>query len=100
MQQFSCITDLAQHIEKTHMLKEIIKNNVCLWRNCSSNRKPFRFRHMLLYHLKSHSGEKHNKCPVSPFIVTTYLTSDIHSNIVYIQPVSTQTAAHKNFQLL
>ena len=86
MQQFSCIPFLAQHIEKAHMLKKIMKDNVCLWKNCSRNKKPFKYRYLLVEHLQSHTGEKPNICPVSPPKVTTCLTSDIHSIIVYIQP--------------
>ena len=72
MKQFSCITDLAQHIEKTHVLKGVMKDNVCLWRNCRLNMKPFKDRYILAIHLRKHSGEKSHRCPVSPPTVTTY----------------------------
>ena len=70
IEQFSCIADLVQHIEKTHMLKEIIKANVCLWRNCLRNRRPFIYRNGLVAHLQSHSKVKPHRCPVSSSTVT------------------------------
>ena len=69
-QHFSCIADLVQHIEKTHLLKGI-KKRVCLWRNCTRNRKPFKNRSGLITHLQSHTGDKPHRCPVSPPTVTT-----------------------------
>ena len=71
MQQFSCITDLVQHIKKTHILKGIMKNNVCLWRNCPMNKKSFNNHCRLVTHLQSHTKEKPHKCPVSSPTVTT-----------------------------
>ena len=84
IQQFSCITDLVQHIKKTHTLKGAMKEYVCLWRNCRRTRKPFKSRYNLVTHLQIHTGEKAHKCPVSPPTVTTSLTCDIHSTILYI----------------
>ena len=71
IEQFSCITDLVQHIKKTHICKGIMKDNVCLWRNCPRNKKPYQYPCRLVAHLQSHSGEKPHKCPVSPPAVTT-----------------------------
>ena len=71
MEQFSCITDLVQHIEKTHMLKGFMKDNVCLWKNCLRNREPFKDRYRLVIHLRIHTREKSHRCPVSPPTVTT-----------------------------
>ena len=64
LQQFSRITDLVQHIKKTHKLKEI-KKHVCLWRNCTRNRKPLKDRYAFVTHLQTHTGEKPHICPVS-----------------------------------
>ena len=65
MQQFSCVTELVQHIEETHIIKGIVKDYMCLWRNCLRNRKPFKDRYRLVDHLRIHSGEKPKKCTVS-----------------------------------
>ena len=70
-QRFSFIYDLVQHIKKTHILKRTTKDNVCLWRNCWRNRKPFKNQSGLVTHLRSHSGENPYRCPVSPPTVTT-----------------------------
>ena len=59
------------------MIKGVMKDNVCLWKNCSRNRKRFKYRNQLVEHLRSHTGENANICPVSPLDVITCLTSDI-----------------------
>ena len=71
MEKLSCITDLIQHIEETHLIKGIMEDYVCLWKNCWRNMKPFKDRYRLVNHLRIHSGEKPNKCTVSSPNVTT-----------------------------
>ena len=71
MKQFSCIAFLLHHIEKTHMSKENMEDYVCLWKNCHRNKKPYKARYSLIYHLRNHTGDKPHRCPVSPPTVTT-----------------------------
>ena len=72
IQQFFCITDLVEHIEETHIHKEIMKSCVCLWRNCKRNKKPFNARCVLISHLRIHTGDKPHKCTVSSNITTCF----------------------------
>ena len=66
MEQFSSIIDLVHHIEVTHVPKVFMKEYVCLWRNCLWKRKPFKDQCRLVNHLQIITGEKPNKCTVSP----------------------------------
>ena len=71
MQQFFCITDLVRHVEKTHIPKAIMKEYVCLWRNCLWKRKRFKDQCRLVKHLQIIAGEESNKCSVSPPTIIT-----------------------------
>ena len=70
IQQLSCIADLVQHIKKTHIFNGI-KKRVCLWRKCTRNKKPFTDQYALVKHLRTHTGGKLYRCPVSPPTVTS-----------------------------
>lgn len=61
--------ELVAHIEKRHVEVKKGEEFSCFWFECPRRYKPFNARYKLLIHMRTHSGEKPNKCPVSCFLL-------------------------------
>lgn len=64
-QVYETQTSLVLHIEKAHVLSSKGDEYTCLWKECPRQYRSFNARYKLLIHMRVHSGEKPNKCPVS-----------------------------------
>lgn len=64
-QEFDSQATLVLHIEKSHVCCSKGDEYTCLWTECPRQYRSFNARYKLLIHMRVHSGEKPNKCPVS-----------------------------------
>lgn len=74
---------LVDHIEKNHVDLRKSEEFVCMWQPCPRQTKPFNARYKLLIHMRVHSGEKPNKCPVRKRIIPRYQHGYLKNNTLF-----------------
>ena len=60
---FQSQDELVKHVNTDHIKKER-RDFTCYWIDCQREQKPFKAQYMLVVHMRRHTGEKPNKCPV------------------------------------
>ena len=62
--QFGSLHSLVLHIKESHVEMESCEKFACMWKGCARGQEPFRARHMLLVHMRRHTGERPHRCEV------------------------------------
>ena len=60
---------LPQHVNNDHISANK-KSFACRWKDCPREQKPFKAQYMLVVHVRTHTGDKPNKCSVSTLSYT------------------------------
>ncbi|XP_043225760.1 transcriptional activator cubitus interruptus-like isoform X2 [Amphibalanus amphitrite] len=53
--------DLVKHVNNDHISANK-KSFSCRWKDCPREQKPFKAQYMLVVHVRTHTGDKPNKC--------------------------------------